>query len=352
MPPATLDDLQTFAGAHASGRHDEYSSQALARAVAEYALRHHEPIAPFRTVVDGKEFPSVYAALKDPGTTFEKAQLTLVEPPTTPRAWEWLKPIRAITFLEDGAVEVEPLERAGTKERAIARLLLREHYVPRLREQVAHARGAEATGEVRSRLESLHDSVVFARSQGVVVLSVALLLYFAGERVRYELDLLNDTLLRDPRAGRWPIARRVHRSSRLAYAVDQFLARGELPVDSARALESLVETHGVTPLELAPVLGGVREYGASALQGLAARNLATFDRRTGVYRPRFDAFLGAEGPEGPEPAPLPNPALRTSVAELLAAADSRATCPLCGDALPPGPRQILCEKCTQEVGAG
>lgn len=352
MPPATLDELQAFAGAHAGGRHDEYSAQALARAVAEYALRRRDPIAGFRVVVDGKEFPSVYAALKDPGTTFETATLTVVEPSAEPRAWEWLRPLRSLTFLEDGAVEVETLDRPGGTERAIGRLLLREHYVPRGREEVATTLGSSGAGELPSRLESLRDSVAFARTHGVVVLSVAVLLYFAGERVRYELDLLNDTVLRDPRAGRWPVARRVHRSSRLAYAVDRYLARGELPIYSARALESLVETHGVTPLELAPVLGGVREYGASALQGLAARNLATFDRRTGVYRPRFDAFLGVESPEGPPASPLPNPALRTSVAELLAAADSRATCPLCGEALPPGPRRILCDKCTQEVGAG
>lgn len=352
MAPASLDDLQAFARRTAGGRHDDFSSEALSRAVTEYAGGRREVLAPFRVTVDGREYSSVLTALADPGTTFDTAELRLVDPPAPGPTWDWLAPISRITFYGDGSAEVAPLDKPGTQERAIARLLLREHYIPRSREDVAHSGPAAASGGLPSQLESLKDSVAFARKHGVVVFATAVLLYFANYRVRFELDLLNDTLLRDPRAGRWPVTRRVHRTSRIAHAVDAFLARGELPVYSARALEFLVETHGVTPLEITPVLGGVREYGASALQGLAARGLATFDRRTGVYRPRFDAFLGAEPGDAAPRAPLPNPALRTSVMELLAAADSRATCPLCGDALPPGPRRLLCDRCAAEVGTG
>lgn len=350
MSPATLDELQAYARTLAGPGHDEYSAQALSRAFAEYALRPRPTLARYRLRADGRDFASTYAALADPTTAFETAEILLVDPPREPGAWEWLRPFDRVRFLEDGAAEVDVPERPGSPERAIARLLLREHYVPRSREEVA---GVPADSEARGasmQLQTLRHSVAFARSRGVVVLSVALLLYFGRERVRYELDLVGDTVIRDARARRWPLSRRVHRTSRISHAVDRFLARGDLPVASARALEALAETHGVTPLELAPVLGGVREYGASALQGLAARNLATYDRRTGVYRPRFDAFLGTSGADDEAPAPLPNPQLRTSVMELLAAADSRATCPLCGDALPPGPKRLLCAKCEAEVG--
>ena len=350
MPSPTLDDLQAFARATAGARHDDFSAQALARAVAEFAVRRRERIAPYRVRVDDKEFPSIFAALADPLTTFDAAELTLVDPPTDARAWEWSRPFSSIRCFEDGSAEIVPVGNAGTPERAMVRLLLREHYVPRSQADLTGAGAFSASGTLAAQLESLPDSVRFVRRRGVVVFSAAVLLYLSRERIRLELDLLEDTLLRDPRAGRWPIERRVNRTARVSHAVDRFIARGELPVASARALEALVETHGVTPLEIASVLGGVREYGASALQGLAARGLATFDRRTGIYRPRFDAFLEREILEPGASVPLPNPALRTSVMELLAAADSRATCPLCGDALPAGPRRILCERCEAEVG--
>jgi hypothetical protein len=354
VPSTTLDELQEFAARTAGARHDEFSAQALARAIAEYAPRRRERLATFRVVIDGSEFPSVFAGIRDPNVPFDHAELSLIDPPEDLRAWEWMEPFERIVFSSDGSVEVFPPAGAGRPLRAIARFLLREHYVPRPRATVLNPSASAATGGLTTQLDPLNRSVAFVREHGVVPFSAALLLYFSDERRRLELDLLDDGLLRDPRAGRLPISRRVHRSSRVGHAVDAYLSQNSLPVASARALEVLVETHGLSPLDLAPMMGGVREYSASALQGLSARGLATFDKRTGIYRPRFDAFLSAadRAELGVEPmAPMPNPALRTSVMELLAAADSRATCPLCGDSFSPGPRSILCERCQAEVGA-
>ncbi|MCI4340148.1 MAG: hypothetical protein L3J73_02615 [Thermoplasmata archaeon] len=354
MASATLDELQEFARRTAGSRHDAYSEQALTRAAAEYAPRRRERLARFASVVDGREFPSVFAAIRDPDVPFDTAELTLIDPPRDARPWEWSEPFDRIVFAPDGSAEVHPPAGEGKPRRAIVRFLLREHYVPRPESEALATSATASTGGLSPQLDPLNRAVAFVRKYGVVVFSAALLLYFSDQRSRLEVDLLDDALLIDPRAGRLPLARRVHRSARVSHAIDDFVSQNSLPVASARALEALVETHGLTPLDLAPMVGGVREYGASALQGLSARGLATFDRRTGVYRPRFDAFLSpADRAElgVPSIAPMPNPALRTSVMELLAAADSRAVCPLCGDALPPGPRTILCDRCQAEVGA-
>jgi hypothetical protein len=350
---ATVDDLQSYASAVAPGRHDDFSRQALARSLAEYAPRRRERVAAFTLTVDGHEYPSVLAALSDRSATFESLDLALVDPPPEGREWEWMLPFQRIEFEADGSAELFPLGAGGKSRRAIGRVLLREHYVPRGRADVEHASAGASTDELAMQLDPVRKAVEFARKHGVLPFAIALLLYLSDERVRYELDLLDGVLLRDPRAGRLPIARRVHRSSQVSHAVDEYLAHGELPISSARALELLVETHGLSALELSHIVGGVREFGGSALQGLTARGLATYDKRTAVYRPRFDAFLAGGGLRSASElniAPLPNPALRTSVMELLAAADSRATCPLCGDALPPGPRTILCARCQAEVG--
>jgi hypothetical protein len=354
VPSTTLDELQEFAGRMAGARHDEFSSQSLARAVAEYAPRRRERLATFRVIVDGREFPSVFAAIRDPTIPFEHAELSLVDPPEDLQAWEWIEPFERILFAPDGSVDVFPPAGAGRPHRAIARFLLREHYVPRPREAALSPSASASTGGLTTQLDPLNKAVAFVREHGVVPFSAALLLYFSDQRTRLEIDLLDDGLLRDPRAGRLPLSRRVHRNSRVAHAVDTYLSQNSLPIASARALEVLVETHGLSPLDLAPLMGGVREYAASALQGLSARGLATFDKRTGIYRPRFDAFLSAadRAELGVEPmTPMPNPALRTSVMELLAAADSRATCPLCGDSFTPGAHSILCDRCQAEVGA-
>jgi hypothetical protein len=202
-------------------------------------------------------------------------------------------------------------------------------------------------------IRSWPEGVAACRNLGLLPFSVAMLLYFPEERVSYELDLIRSLLQADVRAGRLAPNRRVRRPSRVSWKVDRAIGRGDLPLLAARAFSVLVETQGLTAIEMAHVFGGVRETVDSALQGLAARGFATFDRRTGTYRPRLDAFapLPVAAEAVPAPPPSGNPALRTSVQELIAAADARASCPLCGDPLPPGTRGILCPRCAAEVNA-
>jgi hypothetical protein len=172
--------------------------------------------------------------------------------------------------------------------------------------------------------------------------------------VRVELDLTEDVIEPDIRAGRLGLDHYVSRSPRISHGVDAFVARGHLPVSASRLLEVLVETHGLTAPEAAATFGGIHEMANTALESLRARRLATFDATHGVYRARLDAFLTSGGGSLNLVEPLPPmaaPALRTSVSELLAAAESRATCPLCGEVLPSGPHGILCAKCAAEVGA-
>lgn len=348
MASVSLAELQAYAQARAGDAHDAYSRTALDRAFEEYRQTRRAPLATIDLTVDGRPYPSFYAALRDPAATFATAELRLTPVGSAPAAWDWLAPVASITFAADGSADVTAPGTPAPR-RTMARVLRRELYVPR-DEESAERTPARAATSARPGLLGLEAAVSAVRAAAVLPLGVALLLYGTDARQRLELDLVGGALSPDPRAGRLPLSRRVRRTSRVAHEVDSFLGRGELSVGNARVLEALVESHGLTPFEVTQIFGGVRESGASALRTLAARGLATLDRQTGVYRPRFEAFR-PKGAGAERFAPLPNPALRTSVMELLAAADSRATCPLCGDLLPAGPRGILCARCQAEVGS-
>lgn len=354
MPDVSLGELDALARALAGERHDAYSEHALSRAYDEFQARRRAPLAPFLVVADGKEFPTMYAVLADPAAKFATGELRLDPPPSPGPVWEFLLPFERIVFHEDGSADLHPIA-LGPPTRAIARLLLREHYLPRSRTE--EDRGAAGGGRVQVSgfRGSLEAGLRACREQGLLPFSVALMLYLPEERLHYELDLLHTTILPDPRAGRLPLARRVRRTSRLSWAVDRAIARGDLSLLAGRSLEVLVESPGLTSVELAHVFGGVRELVDSALQGLVARQLVVFDRRTGIYRARLEEFLPTTGtaPAGVvSPAPGADPSLRTSVQELITAADARATCPLCGTLLPPGgPTTILCANCAALVGA-
>jgi hypothetical protein len=348
-----LPEIDALATQLASGRHDAYSQRALARASEEYLSRRRPPLAHVAISADGKEYPNLYAVIADPDAKFDTGELRLDPVPAPGPSWRFLLPFERITFDRDGSADVHPLE-PGPPIRAIARVLVREHYL--LRSQAEDERGASGGErlELRGLGGTLGESVAACREEAIVPFGAALLVYLPEERFRYEFDVINSSLLPDPRAGRLSPGKRMRRTSRLDWAVDQYLARSDLSLLGVRCLEVLVESPGLTSVELSHVFGGVRELVDSALQGLVQHRLVTFDRRTGMYRARLDAFLppvDAAGAAHESPAPGADPGLRTSVQELIAAADARATCPLCGSPLPPGPKSILCENCAAQVGS-
>lgn len=253
----------------------------------------------------------------------------------------------------DGSADLHPAV-PGPPERGIARILLREHYLPRSHGDENRGATGGSRVELPATIGTLERGLAVYREQGLLPFSVAILIYLSEERVRYEFDLLSTSLLPDPRGGRLPTSRLVHRPSRVSFAVDKVIGRGDLSLLAARCLEVMVDSQGLTSVELAHIFGGVRELVDSALQGLVARGFITFDRRTGIYRPRIDAFVPSGIASGLHAAPTMSGSdamLKTSVRELLAAADARATCPLCGTPLPAGWSGILCESCTAKVDA-
>ena len=354
MTGASRDELHAIASRGAAELHDKYSERALDRALEEYRARRREKLTPFEARVDGTAYPSILQAILAP-TPF--GQLT-VEFPEASRAdpgWEFLRPTRSLTLENDGSATLVPLGTDGDSVRGVARLLLRETYLPRSAIQDREAIGGVHATAPRGDLFTLPAWAAFIRETGIVPLYIGVLLYLPEERLRYELDLVDNGLLPDLRHGRLRGVARVRRSSRIAHAVDRFIARGEVSLPNARALEVVFETRGVTPIDLAPLFGGVRERATSSLETLKDHGLVTLDRTSGQYRPNLEAIVPGPDRSRADSSPTSqqaNPLLRTSVAELLAAADARSVCPLCGELIPPGPRGLLCAKCTALVARG
>jgi hypothetical protein len=353
MTGASRDELQAIASRGGAELHDTYSGRALDRAFEEYRARRREKLTTFVPTIDGKEYPSILHALLAE-TPFQRVTLDIPHVVPADPAWEFLRPARSITLEEDGAALLTPPEPGAAPVRAMARLLLRDTYVPRSALQDREATRGVASSAHRTDLFAPAGWAQFIRRTGVVPFSTAVLLYFPAERIRYEIDLIDNGLLPDLRHGRLRGVAHVRLSSRMANAVDRYVARGDVSLPNARALEIVFETRGVSAIDMAPVFGGVRERATSSLETLSARGLVTLDRRSGQYRPQLEAVV-------PSPdrsrsarasgASTANPLLRTSVMELLAAADARATCPLCGELIPPGPRGLLCAKCTALVSS-
>ncbi|HXW66284.1 MAG TPA: hypothetical protein VEL82_00125 [Thermoplasmata archaeon] len=351
MSAVPLSELDRLARTLGGDRHDAFSERALARAYEEYRSRPRPALAAVSLVSDGRPFPSLAALLMDPAARFDSGELTLASAPAPGSAWRFLVPFERLVFSPDGSVELHPADGAPAV-RGIARALLREHYLVRSQAEEEQGASGGPRVELRGLRGTLAEAARVCREARIIPFGVAILVYLADERVRFEFDAVHTTLLPDPRAGRLSPTRRTRRSARLSWAVDGYVARSDLSVLGARCLEILVESPGLTSVELSYVFGGVRELVDSALQGLVQHGIISFDHRTGTYRARLEAFQAAGPAPSLEPGGPPgDPALRTSVQELIAAADARATCPLCGRPLPAGPKTILCDECAARVGA-
>jgi hypothetical protein len=349
-PPEELDRLARLAE---PALHDRYSELALRRSVDEYLPRRREAISPLAFSVDGRPVADLYAPLLDPELSFERIELRREGAPPPEDRWEFLRPFDALTIASEGASSVVGPDGAPT--RVMARLLLREHFVPMARPP---ARGPVPAGRASVRPDLFTPAALarYLRTTGIVPFALAAAVYYPDERVRYELDLVEGLLLVDPRSRRLAPDRRVKRSARIGHGVDALVGRGELSLPSVRALEAVVDSQGLSSVDIAPVFGGVRELGTSALDSLVARKLVVFERSTGLYRPRLDAILSGAGPPPPREGPAsvrPSPRLTSNVLELIAQAEARSTCPLCGEPVAAGERRgLLCAKCSALVGGG
>ncbi|MGP8134575.1 MAG: hypothetical protein ACLQD8_00315 [Thermoplasmata archaeon] len=351
MANVPLLDIETLGRRLAGERFDEFSGRVLGRAYEEFIARRSAVLGALELRVDGKEFATFYEALADPEALFTEGEIRVTGAPAPGPEWAYLAPFERISFHPDGSAELHPPGDAPPR-RAIARVLLREHFVPRSRVEEDRAAAGGAHIQLPTRIGTLAQGMMICRVQPVLPFSVALLLYLAEERVRYELDIVRRSLLADPRAGRLSTARRVARPSRLSWSLDRTIGRGDSSLLATRCLEVLAESNGLSSIELAHVFGGVRELVDSALQGVVQRQLVAYDRRTGIYRVRLESFLpeAENRPPPDETKEVGGRALRTSVQELIAAADAQAACPLCGRRFPPGPTSLLCNDCTALVG--
>ena len=365
--PLPLSDFETLASFAPREVHDGFSQKNFRKSLFDYAQRTPSHIARIRWTADGHPVRSFAHILAQKGPP-ERMQVIVYEPRPDPQVWEFTTPTAFVDFDSQGSGRVvtfryDPRSVSpwdphdpGTEESCVVRLSARESYIPRSIQQETETNEGRPPPPPPFELFSIVDFTRFVQSTGVVPFRIALHLYTSRTRLRYELDLLHNLLLADPRAGRFSLEDRVERSSRICHGLDRFVARGGLPLLPRRVLELLFESRGLSVQDVAVILSVSPELARASLESLVGRQFAALDARTQVFIPLPQVFLTRAEAEreqrdeeerrrrGPKAETL-----RASVQELLNEVEAKAGCPLCGGPMTPGSSELLCDDCMAAV---
>ena len=130
-------DLAETARRLAGERFDEYAQRGLGRAYEEYVARRRRSVGRLALTVNERALPSFYDLLAEPELKFATGEVR-VEGASKVADWEFLVPFERVVLYADGSAELYGPGGAAPR-RAIARLLLREHYLVRSRADEAAA---------------------------------------------------------------------------------------------------------------------------------------------------------------------------------------------------------------------
>ena len=304
-PANPWEDFEALAHLAPESTHDAYSQKRLRKGLWDLGHRAPRTLARLRWESGGVRYPNL-AKLLLLRPTPPEVTVEFVEGSKELSDYEFACPARSITFREDGPGTLHRLEvddpaaqtldesTREVPEEVLVRFAFREVFIPRSLAEEQRAQDGLAVPSPPFGLCSWKNLHRFVHRYGVVPYRVELLAYTHQKRDRFELDLLLNRWLEDPRAGRLPLGQRTARSARLSAGLDRYVAKLELPVIPRRALEILFETERVTPAELSQCLEVSHELARSALETLRAHGLAETEGAPPVYRALEEPFLTPE----------------------------------------------------------
>jgi hypothetical protein len=328
-PGLPLDEFAALGRFAPPGRHDAYSQQLLRRRLSEFAIRSRRAAATLALWANGEPLECWASLFQIPGLPADLL-ITFEGVDPDPELWEFVVPPAGLAFDAEGsgtflgrtfdAKVLDPWARSGEvrEEACLVRFALRECYIPRSLQR-EFDEGSAADPDLPSELFSPRRLWEFVRQEGIVPFQLALLVYTAGTRYRYELDLIHGILLPDPRGGKIPLDMIEARSPRLLHGLDRITARTELPLLARRIFEVLFELKGLTETEACVVLGAAPHLARGSLQTLVTHGYVSWDPHEQMYRALPFSVLTEEEArrEMEETAKGPRPPEEPSVRETL-----------------------------------
>jgi hypothetical protein len=263
-----------------SKRVDNFAKKQLVKHAKNYISHVDTSIAEVRFKINQKEFESLLDALTKVETLSE-FEIHFYHPKTD-GAWEYDTPTRLIKINEQaiGGLMMFPVDPFllnkwnPDMKPAIAEAMFRSYlpyyYSPETIK--SHSKKVDDKFLVPPRaLCTPNELWRDMREKGIVPFQLNICAYTKEIRYKYRINVLENTLLKDFRDNRIPIANRVVRSSLDSFNLDKILSTQELPIIPKRVLQIIFELNEAMVSDIEIGLGITEKMARNAIKSLMKR---------------------------------------------------------------------------------
>lgn len=335
---------------------DMHARKSLQAKLYTYSAKDRIFLANVKYVVDGKKYDSFMDLLFET-TDFNEFQIYFVKPRLNEN-WEYDVPTVEMNIMKEGcgklvlACPFDPfsVKRWDTQhlesveEEAMFRFYYLDFFYPE------SIRSQSLRGDMERKLPFtfdlflFEDFLKFAKKFGVLPLLLRVCAYTKHFRFTYDIDIVNDALVANFRAGKFPVSARIFRHPRQYYFLDKILAAADIGEYPKRVLETVFETKGVTVFDIANAYGLSEKMAEGSLEVCVKYG---YLEKVGkppriTYVPRFESFGGAMEYTPPKLVPRVEAVERKEKEEIL---EDERICPVCHGRK--SPDKIVCDRCAR-----
>ncbi len=263
---------------------DFHAEKELKRAFFEYRQAPKKALASISYMVNGKEYASLLEAI------VEKEELATAGirffNPDLEENWDYNVPTKAIALMGKGMGWVERFtyksfsldkwdkEQQMLRDSVMLRAFPVRFYFPQsIKTKSIDPRAAPVRPYV-PKLITLEALWRVIRDKGLVPFEIRVCAYTKEQRYSYDLDLVNNRLLKDFRGGQVAVRNRAERSSIDYLNFDMILASTEMKDIVKKAFIELFEVTEATAFDISHTMGITDLMGKNSLDAIVSRGLA------------------------------------------------------------------------------
>ncbi len=264
---------------------DIYAEKQLKTAFYEFQAVKKIPLAEIRWIVNGHK----YLSLLDPILEFKELRTLEIHffKPDMKGNWDYDLPTKKIVLLGHGLGGVETfhydslkltkwdMSQGVKRSKVMIRGFISEYYYPRSIRTKSRDSMDQLKRYFIPRLMTLEDLWQVIRSTGVVPFTLKISLYTQQERLTYNMDLVNNRLIRDFRSGVISVKEKMARSPMDNYNFDRILASTDMKEKVKKVFITLYDMKHATASDLSFSFGMTDNMARNCLEAIVSRGYAS-----------------------------------------------------------------------------